>query len=456
MIRIPETLKAALLADGSHKNLAINIGGKKCTNSDIVYESLELTQSIMNSDSFEFVGCIASCLKFKLHNAPASKNFDITVTMTVDDFGTVIPIFTGVVDSIEAETDSTLSTVTAYDRFYSASLLDFTAYYNSLQPTTVGIMLRGVLDLVHIPYEFEEDFFLDTITAFAGSKRKARGLTGLDIIKQCCQLYGAFGFIDATGKFRLKKLMYSAGENSKFPAIDIFPSESIYPNHVSSAMPSASTEVPFYEYCHYKKQTVKEIGKVVIRDKQDEQDPVTYGDGGNKYVVQGNIFVYDQTREVKQSIAGHLYANVAGISFTPFSAKNNGMPWIEPGDELVYTDINDTTKKIFFFMFARKMSGIQYLTDEFEADGNEYTNLFISDLQAQIDELRNDMATKSEVDEKDEQVKQEINDRIDEEIEDIDDHFEELEDHMLKATAHPDAPPGETEPNHIYFVYYTE
>lgn len=436
MVNISDELKAALLADGSHKELTVFIPDldKTYTNNNIVLESIKLEQSVMASDSLEFVGCIASSFEIKINNiSDNAKGKKIVVSMMVDDIPETILLFTGIVDSVKSETDSTISTVVAYDMLYSASQNDWTDKYNNHSETSVEQLLYEVLFDCGITPSPDLVVKNGGVTAFCGTKRKGKSLAALDLIKQVCQLAGGFGSINAAGRFNIIYITDDPTVNLRYPATNIYPSGNIYPDYLASEDDPRAV-VPFYEYCRYEGYKVNKINKVEIRDSEKEEEPASYGSGKNKYIIQGNIFCYDQTKETKVQIAHRIYSAVANITYTPFEAKNNGMPWLECGDELVYYDINDKSKKRNFFVFSRSLTGIQFLQDLFSADGEQNQKIFITDLQAQIDDIKDDTYSKEEADE----------------------IIDELREDMLDAYAVPNEPPSDWKRRTIYFIYEEE
>ena len=70
MVRVTDTTKAAYKSDASVKEIEVRIPDANITltNSDILFESLELKEAIEESDNLTFTGCIASSFKIECFN----------------------------------------------------------------------------------------------------------------------------------------------------------------------------------------------------------------------------------------------------------------------------------------------------------------------------------------------------------------------------------------------------
>lgn len=112
----------------------------------------------------------------------------------------------------------------------------------------------------------------------------------------------------------------------------------------------------------------------------------------NVYVVQGNIFWYDATDPV--TMLYNLFNEIvylSDLSYRPFEASNPYMPWVEPGDQLIYNDIYDGD--MTFRVFTKTVRGIQSMVEVNSAEGDKYQAVFTTSLgvefvdttQSQID-----------------------------------------------------------------------
>ena len=165
-------------------------------------------------------------------------------------------------------------------------------------------------------------------------------------------------------------------------------------------------DLDYYRDVEYEEYTVKPVDRLTIR-QSDMEEGISHGTGQNNYIIQGNMFTLGLEENVLRQIAANIYDNVAGAEYRPFRAQNNGLPYLEVGKNTARYMVKDYaasqtgrmratraqtvqeyTEKIFY-MFTREMKGIQALQDVYDASGEEYQTEFISDLQTQIDTLKN-------------------------------------------------------------------
>jgi hypothetical protein len=156
-------------------------------------------------------------------------------------------------------------------------------------------------------------------------------------------------------------------------------------------------EIPYYRNIEYEDYTVKPVDKVTIR-MNDEDSGVVYGTGTNNYIIQGNMFTKNRDKEELLYIAEIIYDQIKNITFTPFTATNNGLPWLECGKDIVSYAMYDfvasakqgrdvyVTKQ--FYILNRTLEGIQELKDTYSVKGEEYQSEFITDIQMQIDSVK--------------------------------------------------------------------
>lgn len=393
MIEVSTETQEAYLSDSCLKNVQVFFPDINLTlsNNDIVTESLQIKESILDKSSLEFVGCISSFASIQVYGR--SENFKgqhIEISVRDENTNTKINLFHGIVDSDKGTASRGIKTLEAYDRLYDLSNVDMTDWWNSHAETTQYKLLEELLKKVGLNSRYS---FLanGNLPAFCGSKRKVSQLSALDVLKQLCQASGGFGKINRDGAFQVLYI----GEKTIpawYPSKELFPSKDIFPSKFaqSKKVDIDPTKFDAYREVKYEDFVVVPIQKVVIRDSEDSIE-TSYGEGENKYIVQGNLFIFDQTEQDRNTMARNIYLKTKGITFTPFNSYNNGLPFIECGDSVIYDDLNTITKEVVerqFIIFNRVLKGIQAMKDKYGADGEEYQRVFITDLQAQLDQLK--------------------------------------------------------------------
>lgn len=392
MIEVSNETQAAYLSDNCLKTIEVIFPSLDLvyTNDQIVAESLQIKESILNQASLEFVGCIATYASIQIYDNKSFKGQDIEINIVDNETGTKIPLFHGIVDSDKGTASQGVKTLEAYDRLYDLSNVDVTEWWNSHGVTTQYKLLKELLEMVGIGIRFSY-LANGNMPAFCGSIRKVSQLSALDVLKQLCQASGGFGKINRDGAFQVLYI----GEVTKpawYPSKTLFPSTTIYPTAEarSEKVEIDPTYFDYYREVKYENFEVVPINKVVIRDSEDDSE-TSYGVGDNKYIVQGNLFIYDQTQENRNTIARNIYLKTKNISYRPFTSSNNGLPFIECGDSVVFDDLDVQTGQIVereFIVLNRSLKGIQVMKDTYGAEGIEYQNVFLTDLKAQLDNIK--------------------------------------------------------------------
>lgn len=415
-MQVSEKVKSAYKADGTTKYLTITFPelDLQIEPKDIHQESQTLTESIFNKDSIEFVGCIASKYGIKINGLKADvKNKKIIVdSYTEDTEDEPVRLFYGIVDSAKKTSNKQVKEIVAYDELYTKGNVDVSAWYKSLPlPMTLKDIRDSLFRFLGIE---QEDADLPNDGIMIDRQYDPNTMQSLVVMKSICQINGAFGIMSRYGKFAYR-IMGDIYDDGTYPGVDCFPGPTTFPGADTAVKPTEIEETGFtyYENVNYEEFNVKPVDKVTVR--QSDDDPgVTYGIGGNNYIVQGNMFTYGLSKSTLAQVAENIYNAVQGFSYYPYEAKNNGLPFVECGLNTVsymmvdydatYSDENTSGDIIYeekkFPILYRNMTGIQALRDNYSAKGEEYQSEFVTDLQAQIDLLKRNDTTKQYVDDK--------------------------------------------------------
>lgn len=370
MLNVSEEVKTAYKSDSVHKQLTVHFPdlGTTYTNVDIVSESLILKESIMASDSAEFIGCIASTLSLKISGLSKDiKGAFVEVTITDDITNVPIPLFHGYVDSAKKAVQQNIVTMEAYDVLYSLASVDVTNWYNTHNPCKLSELLEDLLNHVGVAKGDCQLLFPDN-QCYCGLFRTISALSALDLLKAICQFNGCFGRINRNNEFEL-----------------------LYIDQHSS-----NTEtISYYKQFSFDDYAVRPADAVVVRDSENDKFFGETGGGKNKYIIQGNPFIADiADRDERVVIAQTLLHSVSELYYTPFSADINGLPYLECGDRLVIQTAPGTIA--VFTIITRELRGISAIRDKYNVQGNEYQNVFITDLSLQVKSLREGQSDVSE------------------------------------------------------------
>ena len=227
-------------------------------NDGILKESFRLTESLCDNDSLEFVGCIASMCQISLYDIETDIKGQ-RMTVAIDD----IPMFDGMVDSVEIQTPSLVKKITAYDRLYSISELDVTAWYNSLMfPMTLKQVRESLLTYLNLTYD---PVSLPADDISIAKEYSPRTLNGLTCLKALCQINGCCGIINRYGKFEFR-FVKSATEGL-YPSSQTYPGLRVFP---SGAAGGNKYSIAYYESMKYQEYYVNPVTKVQIRPSESE------------------------------------------------------------------------------------------------------------------------------------------------------------------------------------------
>lgn len=402
-MQVSDNVKSAYMGTGKAKYITLNfpeLDISIATGDGRIYqESMRLSEGLVNSNSIEFVGCISSKFKIQVNNLKEDiKGKKISVKIHTD--GTKeepVPLFKGIVDSAVKQSNSRVKEITAYDELYSKGNIDVAAWYKSLTfPITLKQLRNSLFDFIGIDQvEVDlpnDDFLID-------KKYDPSTLQALLVVKAICQINGVFGIINREEKFEYR-ILGGIDEGGLYPVF--YPGPNVFPGVSMGALGLDNiepTEFAFYKSVSYEEFTVKPVDKITIRQSENDTS-ITYGSGDNNYIIQGNMFTYGLSEDALLQIVENIYPNIQGFSYHPFTSENNGLPYLECGVDaasymMIDFDATEKSGKIAydrknFYILNRELTGIQALKDSYSAEGEEYQSEFITDLQTQIDLIKND------------------------------------------------------------------
>lgn len=332
----------------------------------IVMDTMQLKESLSESDSIEFVGCISSQFQVQLNSLPTQcgdlKGKKIYVNIKSNDTE-AIPLFHGYIDDVQMAANKNYKTITAYDELYVKGNRDIAYWYNSLTfPITIRELRESLFRTLGITQK-PCGLIADNIEITKQYSPKT--LKALYVIKSICQINGVFGIINRQGLFEYRDLAQYE-----------------------------STFVPWYKGLEFQEYDVNPVDKITIRQSSNDEG-VSFGSGENTYIIQNNFFTYNMAEGNVSYIAEQLLNKIGGVIYKPFKSDNDGYPWVEVGDMVgyyVYDFVNsssgsDVYVPMEFICLNRTMSGIKALKDSYSASGDEYQREFITDLQSVVDTI---------------------------------------------------------------------
>lgn len=427
MYNVSNDVIEAYRSDGVHKEFRIVIGNTSYGNECIADGTFNLKQSFLDSENFEAIGCIASSLSVELHAQFSTKIRDKKIKAFVKTDDTVeIQIFEGYVNKCTKTANGWKRSIEAYDYFYKLSgqsgqakenennKYDVTDWFNDHNEVTISTLLSQLCFKFNLDVkEGNMPLVNGSVKTPCGATNKASNLSALDLLKYIMQINGCFGYITGDGDFSWKYLKTHTYDDTGwlYPSAYLFPSSTLYPGQDQSKVQTKENATNFigeYVSLEYQDFQMLPIDFVKIRnyDKDDESGNYGSGSGRNTYIIQGNPLVLGSSKEDKDKMAKNIYDVLNSTWYVPFTAKLQGLPYLECGDEINFWDfIGDFGQAHLqrFYILSRTFTGSQHAEDEYSAQGNEYLHEFITGSgndSGLRDELEENYDTSEEVDDK--------------------------------------------------------
>ncbi|WP_277407856.1 tail fiber domain-containing protein [Lacrimispora xylanisolvens] len=325
-------------------------------NSQIISESMTITESVCSSQNLTFGECCASMFEVTV----ADVLMDLTgkeFMATVDVGGYEMAMGIYKVDSfVREQADRRRKKITAYDRMLNFDI-DVANWYRGLTfPLTLKQFrdsLCSYVDVTQVMTELPLDDMQITKTI------EPEQLDGRKVLMVICEINGCFGNFDKTGRLTYKFL----GTSGLFPSESLYPDDELYPSEMTNA-----ETLSYYKQSetHYEDYVVNPIDKVQIRQEEGDVG-ASYGPGTNCYVVQGNYLVYGKSGQELLSIAANLYEQISGRLYRPCHIVGPALPWVEVGDGIICYTTDDVIET---YCLERTTKGIQGMTDTYEAQGS--------------------------------------------------------------------------------------
>ena len=360
--------------------ITVNDGDTMICNSDIVSQSMKLSQSICDSDEFRFGGCIACQFEIETSNTAVKKGDKIKVKLEQEvnyllypqndlypsdtlypgfqkSFDNNNDLFCGNVYSSVYSKNRTTKKIVAYDAFYWIGSVDCSAWYKKLYD---DYAVDGYLKIGKIRSALLEKFFKNSyeevnLPADELKVKKVSGkVTVLDLLRQICEINGVFAFIKGNGIVSFIEI--------KNTVSDEHPQYEHYNYCIDIEIEDFETDVyggfyimgfqngnGFYDFSSSSNENYYPIDDIpIITENETTQD---FGQEWSNLNKSG-------------------YNGVLGEKFTPFSMKSVYRGWVEIGDQ-IRVDYRIGNDKGYFdsYILNRTLSGFPAIRDEISASG---------------------------------------------------------------------------------------
>lgn len=367
------------LENSIKKNLIIKFNGGEISNSDIFYETMELTESICSDNQITFGNCEASVFKITIANinVPLEGKW-ITVSTILDD-KTDEPFVFGTykVASFKPTADRSRREIVAYDAIKDILSADMTDWYNGL---AFPMSLKKFRDSFFENLGFEQEETTLTNDEMVVEKTiESDEISGKYIINAICEINGCFGHVNRNNKFQYLEI--ALNQFGLYPRNDIYPADDLYPVEPSGRKIANNLWIS----CEYEDYLVEKIDTLQIRQKENDIG-VIIGNGENLYVIQDNFLVYGKSGSDLEQIAKNTFNVIKSLSkYRPYSVECLGNPCIEVGDAIRITAKSEIIES---YVLQRTIKGIQSLRDTYKADGQKVRSQNLNSTQKSIKQLK--------------------------------------------------------------------
>lgn len=372
------------------------------TTKDIEENNVSLNEALMNNDNIEFVGCISNYFQARIHGASAElKDQPVVVTMNKKGINDPCVIFRGYVYNAKTRSDLAYKEITCYDALHQkVANKEIAGWYKALPfPMTMKDLRNRFFSHVGIT---QKSTALPNDSIVIDRQYNPELLNALDFLKNICQFNGTCGIMNRAGEFEYRTPM--GGDTFYMP----YPSNHTYP---SAFYPGGSDDLIvenfYYKTMQYEEFLTNKITRVEVRDDNKSQS-YGYGSGTNKYIIQGNVFVYGLSDADKVKAAQNIYNKIKNFQYRPVTYESPGLPFAEVGSmqsfyAMDWLNGSGEIVKRSFPLLNRTLSGISELTDKCNIRGKKEQTEFVSDLSVKINLIEkssDNYYTKDQIDSK--------------------------------------------------------
>lgn len=351
-------------------------------NEDIVSESMEISESLCSEPELRFGSCEASVFRLRIIGNVIPLIGEVcNVSMYVGDNAEPFVLGTYKVTSDKPTADRKYRDIVAHDAMYDIVKTDVAAWYNSILPNEDSTTtLRAFRDsfMGHFGIE-QEEVALPNDEMVVERTIDPEVISGKDVLTAICEINGCFGHIGRNGKMRYIVLREIV--TGLYPSDELYPAEDLFPRDQGGTEKVLAQN---YISCKYEDYTTKRIGKLQIRQEENDIGCIV-GEGANCYIVQDNFLVYGKSAAELETIAQRLFGIISSVWYRPATAKAVGNPCLEVGAGIrliTQFEIVET------YILERTLKGIQGLIDSYEAQGVKTYSEKANGLQKDIIQLK--------------------------------------------------------------------
>lgn len=371
---------------GTQKRLLVSFPNLSITleDADIKEESMEISESLCSGTELRFGSCEASVFKLRIiGNVIPLIGETCVVSMYVGDIAEPYSLGTYKVASDKPTADRRYRDIVAYDAMHDILTADVADWYNTILPTADSTTTLGAfrtsfvghfgLEHDNEPVSLPNDEMVVTKTIDAAT------ISGRDVLTAICELNGCFGHIGRNGK--MQYIFLPEIISGLYPSEELYPAEDLFP---ADAMGTEKISAGYYTSCKYEDYTTKHIGKLQIRQEENDIGCIV-GEGENCYIVEDNFLVYGKSAAELEAIAQRLFDIISIVWYRPATTKAIGNPCLEVGAGIRMITRYEVIET---YILERTLKGIQGLIDSYDAKGEETYSEDVNSVQRDIKQLK--------------------------------------------------------------------
>lgn len=400
MIDVSDGFKNAVINGTTDNRLKIIVFGYNSdgtnltiTNENIVFESMVIEQAICDESELKFGGAVASSFEIEIVGVPDLTGKYITVKLTQTATFPTYPcaetypseatyptctaykeafdIFSGEVFSCELSKNHLSRKLVAYDRFYWRGGINCTEWYANQHKQSGNYYYTSIYDLrkaICENYRIIEAYGDDVLPIDDMEVEKVDGkVTVGELLGAVCEMSGVFCMLNGSGNIEYHTL----SNDSEIP---------------DTIRKPGTEEYGFnYKDCSHDEFTKSFTG---ILHRNENGVSSWFGTTGENsfYVLDENILAdsytgYSSWRdEMEEYIDWHGFMKYLRFeAYTPMNLVTPCRLWVQLGDRIKFQvhsyslnsdgTVSSEDKEISSYVLSRRITGIQALTDEFTANG---------------------------------------------------------------------------------------
>lgn len=364
MINISDGFKTTFFSDSVQRNLHIVLpDGTDIGNENIHQESLSIQETLCDQSNIQFGVCGGSSLSVTVDGIDSTiTGKEVSVYLKDETNTNSISLGKFTVEKPSMSINKGYKTIRGYDRmsWLDADVSDWYAdLYRQKSEWTLKELRESLLTYLNIP--FENVTLVNDLVSVGNTLGINPTIVGRQILSAICELNGVFGRINRDGVF----VNILLNRNEICPSETLYPSNTLFPGAILNP---ELNKIPEYKSCLHEEYYTAPIDSVITEnDNYIVKVGVT---GDNSYKVSSNFILDNFSDTQMEAIADRLLSVIGDISFMPHETSLRGMPWMEVGDYITIVDDEGVTTHTY--ILNRSLEGIQALSDEFRASGDEY------------------------------------------------------------------------------------